>query len=634
MFATIVLLATSVRADTLTHKETGETFTGKVCKAKINDRILVIKSDGTRMYLDLSEYEVIDDDKGEAEAEAALFKAEEERKAEAAERARAEVPEKEETKAETESAVGRDGPQEDVEPDDAGLSQAEEGEAGPDRKRQAELAKRKKDMEADLAALKKRLTRVPAYIDAFRAELENIRAAKGINSTGIVFGPDFALRAMAENWKIDAYNGNCVEALVPFSRELKQRGVDLMVVPYPTHAEVYGYRLFKEGKPEDELWPAKVEGLIKLLENDVEVIECGDLFKAYKGDRRRLLGAFDHHFDSAGIDIIAKELARRIRNRYDFAKATEEGRKLFTTQKVQVKTPTFFLNYNRISQQEAKALNIPPTIQVEQVTYSNDLWHSGHIPRIGLDGKLEIAKAKIEGIYPVFVMGDSSVPHGGQGPQGPYNKGWGIMSHLSKELGWLVPFTSDHWGGHKQLEWYVRSHAKTVPQPRVLILIMTGYTLFINSNATFHPRVGGWKVVHLPPAPAATAVTPDKKADTPPEPAAPFRATVELTKVSAPPDPKDTPYEEALTVSEAKVTKLWGKPEGVAVGDTILVVEWVMKKHKLIASAAALKAGDVRELSLVRWQKKINAGDEDTRMIRDDTENYDSEMYRVINAAD
>jgi formylglycine-generating enzyme required for sulfatase activity len=50
--------------DTLIHKETGERFTGRVCEAKINDRTLVIKSDGTRVYLDLSEYEVIDDDLG------------------------------------------------------------------------------------------------------------------------------------------------------------------------------------------------------------------------------------------------------------------------------------------------------------------------------------------------------------------------------------------------------------------------------------------------------------------------------------------------------------------------------------------------------------------------------------------
>jgi len=61
----MVLWVAGARGDTLTHKETGETFTGKVRTTKINDRTLVIKSDGKRVYLDLDEYEVVDDDLGE-----------------------------------------------------------------------------------------------------------------------------------------------------------------------------------------------------------------------------------------------------------------------------------------------------------------------------------------------------------------------------------------------------------------------------------------------------------------------------------------------------------------------------------------------------------------------------------------
>ncbi|MDA1088589.1 MAG: hypothetical protein O2901_16440, partial [Verrucomicrobia bacterium] len=340
--------------------------------------------------------------------------------------------------------------------------------AVPEAQGKAELAERKKDMDADLAALKKRLTRVPANIDAVRADLTRIAAAKGINATGIVFGPAAALQAMAENRKFDAGEGNAFDALVTFSKGLKARGVDLMVVPYPTHAEVYGYRLYKDGKPGDELWPGKVEGLIKLLENDVEVIECGDAFKAYKGNGR-LMGPFDHHFDAAGIDIIARELGRRIRKRYDFAREGEAGRKLFTTQEVQAQTPTFFLNYNGISAEEAKALNMPPTVPEEQVTYS---------------GKVDLGNR----IDPVFVMGDSSVPHGGTYPQG-----WGIMPHLSKELGWLVPYTSDNYGAHKQCVWYARQYASKMPQPRVLILVMVGYSLYFNDAF-----LGRWSIAPMP----------------------------------------------------------------------------------------------------------------------------------------
>ena len=475
------------------------------------------------------------------------------------------------------------------------------GAAVPAAQRKAELAERKKDMAADLEALKKRLTRVPANIDKFRAELQKIRAAKGINGTGVVFGPDFSMQALAENRKIA---DNCSTALIQFSRQLKERGVDLIVVPYIGHTEVYGHRLYEGGKASDELWPAKVEGLIKLLENDVEVIECGDAFKAYTG-KGSVLGHFDHHFGPAGIDIVAGELGRRIRKRYDFAQAAEEGRKLFTSQEIQMPTPTFFLNYNGIGADEAKALNIPPTIPAEQITYN---------------GTVDLGNR----IDPVFVMGDSSVPFAGLYPQGA-----GIMPHLSRELGRLVPYTSDSWGGHKQLEWYARSHAMTLPQPRVLILIMTGYSLNWTPEFTVHPRVGGWNVVDLPPLPAAAAVTPDKKAETPPAPAKPFRAIVRITKVSAPPDPKTTPYKEAFTVSECKVTRLLSKTDDVKVGDTILMVEWVMKDRKVLASVANRKVGVQGTVTLTRWEKKLNASDEDTRMIMDDTENYDARMYWV-----
>lgn len=823
----------------------------------------------------------------------------------------------------------------------------------------AELAERKQDMDADLATLRQRLTRVPGNIDKFQAELQKIRAAKGINATGIVFGPDAALQAIAENRRIDIGDGNAFDALVTFSKDLKARGVDLMVVPYPTHAEVYGHRLYEGGKPDDELWPAKVEGLIKLIENDVEVIECGDAFKAYKGNGR-LMGPFDHHFDSAGIEILATEIGRRIRKRYDFAKTAEAeaGRKLFTTQEVQVGAPTSFLDYNKINAEEAAALNIPPTIPVQQVTYS---------------GKVDLGSR----IDPVLVMGDSSVPHGGTYPQG-----WGIMPHLSKELGWLVPYTSDHWGAHRQCVWYARQYANKMPQPRVLILVMVGYSMYFNDaflgrwsiapmplvlsgpgvfrarelhigsdsgtptaratasllvpedsklekivvtdafriassassnwdtslqngydaggrwtlpsgisfeigsagkpaslisighgqgwskrarltageGGTFtanvermqvgtmsgggtgwwgsmqpevkwtapygvgndfwgmldisrmgrcditavtievgHTAVKSWgtqligrlllpkgsvkagtvTVGHAFPVSevrdseafrpgcegridlngtlfevtgsinilgsgtvntfvSETSAGPDLAADAklliegkgalnlvfkglpnkaglfyglrwkgdhkerlnelinsksitidaealgaiaakvkvftgtedvngtavtftyigladapagrwpiaptpslPAKPAAeakpavapadakPFRATVTLTKVSVPPDPKKTPYKEAYTVSEAKVTKLEGKVDGVAVGDTILLVEWVMKGRKVLSSVARQKAGDTRTVTLTRWEKKLNAKEDEARMIMDDTENYTARMYWV-----
>ena len=134
-------------------------------------------------------------------------------------------------------------------------------------------------------------------------------------------------------------------------------------------------------------------------------------------------------------------------------------------------------------------------------------------------------------------------------------------------------------------------------------------------------------IAPAPPLPAKPAA--EAKPAVAPADAGPFRAAVRLTKVSAPPDPKTTPYKEAFTVSEAKVTELLSKTDEVKVGDTVLLVEWVMKEREVLAPVARQKAGDTRTVTLTRWEKKLNAKEDEARMIMDDTENYDAKMYWV-----
>ena len=70
-----------------------------------------------------------------------------------------------------------------------------------------------------------------------------------------------------------------------------------------------------------------------------------------------------------------------------------------TRQKVQLPTPRFFLQYNGITADEAKPLNIPATLPFEEVTFAGP---------VNLGGKID----------PVFLMGDSSVPFAGVYPKG------------------------------------------------------------------------------------------------------------------------------------------------------------------------------------------------------------------------
>jgi len=46
------------KADILTNKETGESFAGTIGKARIGDTTLVVRSDGTRLYINLDHYDI------------------------------------------------------------------------------------------------------------------------------------------------------------------------------------------------------------------------------------------------------------------------------------------------------------------------------------------------------------------------------------------------------------------------------------------------------------------------------------------------------------------------------------------------------------------------------------------------
>jgi len=61
----VVLLnvyAARLGADTFTHKETDETFTGIIGDAMIGDKTLVIRSNGKRIYINLDDYDIVQDE--------------------------------------------------------------------------------------------------------------------------------------------------------------------------------------------------------------------------------------------------------------------------------------------------------------------------------------------------------------------------------------------------------------------------------------------------------------------------------------------------------------------------------------------------------------------------------------------
>jgi hypothetical protein len=132
--------------------------------------------------------------------------------------------------------------------------------------------RRRQDMDAQLGLLRARLRRPAPGLPRIRAELEQVRLNKGVNPTGMLFDIYDGSTAVINNLHLDD-QPDAVDCLAAFSRDLRARGIDLVVVPVPSNAMVYARLLFPGVTASHDIWPGYTKTLIQLLENDVEVVD-------------------------------------------------------------------------------------------------------------------------------------------------------------------------------------------------------------------------------------------------------------------------------------------------------------------------------------------------------------------------
>ncbi len=114
-----------------------------------------------------------------------------------------------------------------------------------------------------------------------------------------------------------------LDAIVHLDRQLKARGIDLIVMPIPDKISIYPDYLSKQ-TPDDRLVSLAAKRLLAdLLEHDVEVIDLHTLFR----DKRRALGEDmplyydrDSHWRNNAAQLAAAQIADRLK-RYDFVQA-------------------------------------------------------------------------------------------------------------------------------------------------------------------------------------------------------------------------------------------------------------------------------------------------------------------------
>ena len=128
--------------------------------------------------------------------------------------------------------------------------------------------------------------------------------------------PDFAADGLCSQ-------GFDLDGLIRFNAELRERGIDLILLPVPVKG-AFASVFFSEKAPADRVVAVNHQWFMQqLLENDIEVIDLLPVFHAAADDspEKPYIYNFnrDHHWASGGRMAAARALAERLA-RYDFAR--------------------------------------------------------------------------------------------------------------------------------------------------------------------------------------------------------------------------------------------------------------------------------------------------------------------------
>lgn len=229
-----------------------------------------------------------------------------------------------------------------------------------------------------------------------------------------------------KNWQAAVLSGdqNSNELLYPIAYEsilqtrdwLSKRGIDLIVVPIPTRAEIYA-DLMTGTKTIPHVAPHRLLFNKQLLNSGIEVVDLTPYFLEARLNEdlqspRALYCKDDPHWDTEGIKIAAKIVAKRLK-RYKFKQPSEQ----FRITEIQRDSHHDLFNHLHDDLKDERYKQIKT---VEEIyTSENSLF-------------------KADPDSPILVCGDSYVV---------MHDGGSISAHLSKEMGLRVDLLSQAGGG-------------------------------------------------------------------------------------------------------------------------------------------------------------------------------------------
>ncbi len=372
-----------------------------------------------------------------------------------------------------------------------------------------------------------------------------------------------------------------------FAKQLEERGIELILVPVPVKPMIYPEEI--SGKEVAELplrHPDQLKFYEALEEAGVRVIDLSDSFVKLKEAGEQVFLKQDTHWTAATMQAAAKEVAAYVKGRPWFGELQPDL------------NPTV---------QTAGRENLGDLVGMLDLPEPRRLYEpeTQTIEMISADGGAAVTSSASKS--PLVVLGDSFVnvyddPGLGFAPENSGSEeesrssiGAGFAQHLAKELSLELETHVANGGGATAVrQSFAKRPDNRVREKKAVIWVLASRDLLLSETP------GGKASVQWRDVTFSDRIEEDKPEQTLNAPAGTITLTGTVLERSSIPDPKSTPYEDALYSAQIKV----GTVEAGKFGETEpLLYLWAFKKRTL-QPTANLEAGKTYRFTLVPWSSK------------------------------
>jgi hypothetical protein len=154
-------------------------------------------------------------------------------------------------------------------------------------------------------------------------EKENAAACSGVDGW-LFLSAELRFMSLARFWGADAVNvsrslksewADPIPAIVDFNKQLKDRGIQLLLVPVPPKAEIYPDKILPEVRVSgSDLTPLMGSFYDELRSQGVDVLDLAPSFLAYRSkEQEAVFCQTDTHWSGIGCVLAAQAIAAKIR---------------------------------------------------------------------------------------------------------------------------------------------------------------------------------------------------------------------------------------------------------------------------------------------------------------------------------